>query len=60
MVSLVNHPYAIQKKASLKSDGSAKYEVASNHAKNGVVEVILHKDHVTCVCGRYRHDRINL
>lgn len=58
VASLLNHPRAIQEKASLKSNGAAKYEVASDHSKNGVVDVSIHKEHVSCVCGRYRHDKL--
>lgn len=58
VLNLVNHPTAIQPKASLTTVGNAKFEVASQSAKNGSVLVTVYGDHVTCVCGRYRHDHV--
>ena len=53
---LLNHPTAIQRKASLQTEGVVQFEVASTGAKNGTVQVSVYRDHATCVCGRYlRH-----
>lgn len=58
VLALLNHPYAIQRKASLEVDGLIRFEVASKTAKNGTVEVKVFKDHSSCICGRYRSDGI--
>ena len=58
VLGLVNHPTAIQPKASLIVEGNQKFEVASPSAKNGSVLVTVYSSHVGCVCGRYRHDSI--
>ena len=58
VLNLVNHPTAIQPKASLVAEGNLKFEVASPSAKNGCVLVTVYSSHVGCVCGRYRHDSI--
>ena len=58
VLNLVNHPTAIQPKASLVAEGNLKFEVASPSAKNGGVLVTVYSSHVGCVCGRYRHDSI--
>lgn len=58
VLNLVNHPTAIQPKASLVTEGNLKFEVASPSAKSGSVLVTVYSSHVGCVCGRYRHDSI--
>lgn len=58
VLNLVNHPTAIQPKASLVTEGNLKFEVASPSAKNGSVLVTVYSSHVGCVCGTYRHDSI--
>ena len=58
VLNLVNHPTAIQPKASLATKENLKFEVASPSARNGSVLVTVYSDHVGCVCGRYRHDNI--
>ena len=58
VLNLINHPTAIQPKASLGAEGNQKFEVASPSAKNGSVLVTVYSGHVGCVCGRYRHDSI--
>ena len=55
---LLNHPTAIQRKASLQTEGVVQFEVASTGAKNGTVQVSVYRDHATCVCGRYKYDKI--
>ena len=61
---LLNHPTAIQRKASLQSGGAVQFEVASASSKNGTVQVCVFSDHATCVCvcvcvcRRYKHDSI--
>ena len=55
---LLNHPTAIQRKASLQTGGTVQFEVASASSKNGTAQVSVFSDHATCVCGRYKHDSI--
>ena len=55
---LLNHPTAIQRKASLQIGGAVRFEVASAGSKNGTVQVSVFSDHATCVCRRYKHDSI--
>ena len=55
---LLNHPTAIQRKASLQTEGVVQFEVASTGAKNGTVQVSVYRDHATCVCGRYKYVKI--
>ena len=55
---LLNHPTAIQRKASLQTEGVVQFEVASTGAKNGTVQVSVYRDHATCVCGRYKYDKV--
>ena len=55
---LLNHPTAIQRKASLQTEGVVQLEVASTGAKNGTVQVSVYRDHATCVCGRYKYDKV--
>lgn len=52
VLHLLNHPTAIQRKASLQTAGAVQFEFASASAssKYGTVQV--------CVCGRYKHDSI--
>ena len=50
VLNLVNHPTAIQPKASLIAEGNQKFEVASPNAKNGSVLVTAYSSHVGCVC----------
>ena len=55
---LLNHPSAIQRKASLQTGGAVQFEVASASSKNGTEQASVGSDHATCVCGRYQHDSI--
>ena len=55
---LLNHPTAIQSKASPQTEGVLQFEVASTGAKNGTVQVSVYRDHATCVCGRYKYDKV--
>ena len=55
---LLNHPSAIQRKASLQTGGAVQFEVASASSKNGTEQASVRSDHATCVCGRYQHDSI--
>ena len=55
---LLNHPTAIQRKASLQTGGAVQFEVASASSKNGTEQASVRSDHATCVCGRYKHDSI--
>ena len=58
VLNLVNHPTAIQPKASLATKENLKFEVVSLSARNGGVLVTVYSDHVGYVCGRYQHDNI--
>ena len=58
VLGLMNHPHAVQRKASLEISGNKRFEVASRSAKGGTVQVTSFSDHATCVCGRYRNDGI--
>lgn len=58
VLHLLNHPSAIQRKASLQTGGLLQFEVASAGSKNGTLQVSVYSDHATCVCGRYKHDNI--
>ena len=55
---LLNHPTAIQRKARLQTEGVVQFEVASTGAKNETVQVSVYRDHATCVCGRYKYDKV--
>ena len=58
VLKLLNHPSAIQRKASMQTGGVLQFEVASSGSKNGTLQVSVYSDHATCVCGRYKHDNI--
>ena len=58
VLNLLNHPTAIQPKATLVAEENLKFEVASPSAKNGSVLVTVYSSHAGCVCGRFRHDSI--
>lgn len=58
VLHLLNHPKAIQRKASLQTGGAVQFEVASASSKNGTVQVSVFSDHATYVRGRYKHDSI--
>ena len=50
VLHLLNHPTAIQRKASLQTAGAVQFEFASASSKYGTVQV--------CVCGRYKYNSI--
>ena len=56
--SLLNNPRAICRVPTLNPTSKVKFFVASNTAKDGRVECAVHKDHVSCTCGLYKHDNI--
>lgn len=58
VLHLLNHPSAIQRKASLQTEGVLQFEVASAGSKHGTVQVSVYSDHATRVCGRYKYDNI--
>lgn len=58
VLHLLNHPSAIQRKASLQTEEVLQFEVASAGSKHGTVEVSVYSDHATCVCGRYKNDNM--
>lgn len=58
VLHLLNHPSAIQRKASLQTEGVLQFEVASAGSRHGTVQVSVYSDHATCVCGRYKYDNI--
>lgn len=58
VLRLLNHPSAIQRKASLQTGDVHQFEVASAGSKHRTVQVSVYSDHATCVCGRYKHDSI--
>ena len=45
---LLNHDSAIQRKASLQTEGNLQFKVESPRS----VQVSVYSDHATCVCGR--------
>lgn len=53
---LLNHPTAIQQKASSQTGGAVQLEVASASSKDGTVQVSVFSNHATCVCRRYKHN----
>jgi len=58
VLHLLNHPSAIQRKASLQTKGVLQFEFASAGSKHGNVQVSVYSDHATCVFGRYKYDNI--
>ena len=55
---LLKNPCAISPVPTLKTDDKKKYYVASKSSRDGRVECVVNKAHVTCKCGCFRNDHV--